>query len=49
VDSLPDLHDAASRFYEVFRIGRSDADADAGATLILQDVKTASGGLLWKY
>jgi uncharacterized protein YhfF len=49
VDALPMPEDTAARFYEVFRIGRSDADADAGAALILHGVKTAAGGLLWKY
>ena len=35
VDALPTPEDTAARFYEVCQIGRSDADADAGAALIL--------------
>jgi hypothetical protein len=35
VDALPTPDDTAARFYEVCRIGWSDADADAGAALIL--------------
>jgi uncharacterized protein YhfF len=49
VASRPGPEDTTSRFYEVFRIGRSGADANAGAALILYRVKTATSALLWTY
>jgi uncharacterized protein YhfF len=47
--SLPDAGDAARRWYEVFRVGDSPVDADAGAALISNGVKTATSSLLWSY
>ncbi len=41
--------DASERFYESFRIGIEDEDADAGAKLILGGQKTATSSLLWQY
>ena len=40
---------AADRFHEVFRIGATEEDADEGAQLILEGVKTATSSLLWEY
>jgi len=41
--------DANERFYESFRIGLDDEDAETGATLILSGEKTATSSLLWEY
>ena len=41
--------DANERFYESFRIGQTDEDADTGAELILGRQKTATSSLLWEY
>jgi uncharacterized protein YhfF len=42
-------HDANERFYESFRIGLEDEDADTGAALILSGQKTTTSSLLWEY
>jgi uncharacterized protein YhfF len=42
-------HDATRRFYESFRIGIEDQDADTGAAAILSRQKTATSSLLWEY
>lgn len=47
--SLPDATDVALRFYEVFQIGNTPEEADEGAALITQKVKTATSSLLWEY
>ena len=36
-------------FYESFRIGADQSDADEGAALILSGEKTATSSLLWEY
>jgi uncharacterized protein YhfF len=41
--------DADQRFYEVFRIGDTEASATAGAEEILSGVKTATSALLFEY
>lgn len=40
---------AKERFYEVFRVGSDEHDADVGAKLILSGRKTATSSLLWEY
>jgi uncharacterized protein YhfF len=45
--SAPD--DANARFYESFRVGSGDQDAETGAELILTKQKTATSSLLWEY
>ena len=47
--STPQAVDAFRRFYEVFQIGISPEDADTGAALIKQGIKTATSSLLWEY
>jgi uncharacterized protein YhfF len=47
--SVPDAGAVARRWYEVFRIGESPVDANAGAALISSGVKTATSSLLWSY
>jgi uncharacterized protein YhfF len=42
-------NDANERFYESFRIGLDDKDAETGAELILSKQKTATSSLLWQY
>ena len=42
-------NDANERFYESFRIGLADKDAETGAKLILSKQKTATSSLLWEY
>ncbi len=44
-----DPKDAQARWYDVARVGNSDASADEGARLILSGHKTATSSLLWKY
>ena len=41
--------DATERFYESFRVGTDDKDADEGVRLILSGEKTATSSLLWEY
>lgn len=41
--------DANQRFYDSFRIGIEDEDAETGAVLIRSGQKTATSGLLWEY
>lgn len=41
--------DALERFYESFRIGSSEEDAEQGARLVLVGTKTATSSLLWEY
>lgn len=38
-----------ARFYESFRIGSDEQDANEGAALILNGTKTATSSLLWEY
>src|SRR4029079_15517117 len=40
---------ASLRWYEVFRIGDGIDDANEGAALIAQGLKTATSSLLWAY
>lgn len=47
--SQSDPPDSNRRFYESFRIGSDDEDADSGARLILSGQKTATSSLLWEY
>ena len=42
-------NDANERFYESFRVGLDDEDAETGAELILSKQKTATSSLLWEY
>ena len=42
-------NDANERFYESFRIGLADEDAETGAELILSKQKTTTSSLLWEY
>lgn len=41
--------DARKSFYETFRIGSDERDADVGAKLILSGAKTATSSLLWEF
>jgi uncharacterized protein YhfF len=47
--TVPDPAAAAARFYEVFRIGDTPADADLGAQLTITGQKTTTSALLWEY
>ena len=47
--SHPDPTDAAARFYESFRVGSSERDANEAARLILEGRKTATSSLLCEY
>ena len=49
LDSQSDPADANERFYDAFRIGSEDEDAEEGARLILSGEKTATSALLWEY
>ena len=44
-----DPKDAKSRFFEAFKIGTAENEADEGARLILSGVKTATSSLLCSY
>ena len=39
----------AHRFYEPFKVGLAESDADHGARAILDGSKTATSSLLWEY